>query len=60
MAKRKGFVGLMNQVAREQAHAQRRAVADYNRQVRELTRYEKQLVREQKQFEKELCNLIII
>lgn len=61
MARRSGFVGLMNQIAREQARAQRQSVADYNRQVREHNRmiceqerYRKQLDREQKQYEKEL------
>lgn len=61
MARRKGFVGLMNQIAREQARAQRRAVADHNRQVREhnrmvreQARYQNQIAREQKQYEKEL------
>ena len=61
MARRSGFVGLMNQIAREQARAQRSAIADYNRQVREHNRmireqerYQKQLEREQKQYEKEI------
>lgn len=61
MARRKGFIGLMNQIAREQARAQRRAVADHNRQIREHNRmireqerYGKQLEREQKQYQKEL------
>lgn len=61
MARRKGFIGLMNQIAREQARSQRQAVADYNRQVRENNRiireqerYEKQSAKEQKQYEKEL------
>lgn len=61
MARRKGFVGLINQIAREQARSQRRAVADHNRQVREHNkmirgqeRYQKQLARDQKQYEKEL------
>ncbi|MCD9189457.1 MAG: restriction endonuclease [Pyrinomonadaceae bacterium] len=61
MARRSGFVGLMNQIAREQARAQRRSVSEHNRQIREYNRmireqekHQKQLIREQKQYEKDL------
>ena len=53
MARRSGFVGLINQIAREQARAQREAIVNHNRQVREQERYRKQVVRNRKQFEKE-------
>jgi restriction system protein len=54
MARRSGFIGLMNQIAREQARAQRQAITEHNRQIREYNRHQKQLVRDQKQYEKEL------
>lgn len=64
MGRRSGFVGLMNSIARDAARAQRRAVADYNRQLREqqraarsAERYHRQAQREweksQRQTEKE-------
>lgn len=64
MGRRSGFVGIMNSIARDAARAQRRAAADYNRQLREqqraaraAERYHRQTQREweksQKQAEKE-------
>ena len=53
MGRRSGFVGLINQVAREQARSQRLAVANYNRQMRAQERYKKEALRAQKQYEKE-------
>lgn len=61
MARRSGFVGLVNQIARAQARAERQAVVNHNRQTREYNRMlreqerrSRQLQRDQKQFEKEM------
>lgn len=54
MGRRSGFVGLMNAVARDAARAQRRAVADYNRQLREQERSRKAAERYQRQFARDM------
>jgi restriction system protein len=54
MGRRSGFVGLMNAVARDAARAQRRAVADYNRQLREQDRARRATERYQRQFVRDM------
>ena len=53
MARRSGFAGLINQIARDQARSQRQLIAEHNRQIRAHARYEKQLIQEHRQSEKE-------
>ncbi|HVG33109.1 MAG TPA: restriction endonuclease [Pyrinomonadaceae bacterium] len=54
MGRRSGFVGLMNSIARESARAQRSAVADYNRRVREQQRATRAAERYHRQLQREL------
>lgn len=54
MGRRSGFVGLMNAVARDAARAQRRAVADYNRQLREQERARRAAERYQRQLARDM------
>jgi restriction system protein len=54
MGRRSGFVGLMNAVARDAARAQRRAVADYNHQLREQERARRAAERYQRQLDRDM------